>query len=80
MQDLRFEDIFVGLVALATTVWIVAILRRGLRHAWLPIGRGRVARAERPGAFHALFACYVAAALMMAFIGFDLLFGITPPA
>jgi hypothetical protein len=74
----RSEDLFVGLVALAALLWLIAILRRGMRDQQLPVGRGRVLRRERPAAFHSLFAFYIGAALLMGFIGLDLLIGIRP--
>jgi len=43
----------------------------------LPVGRGYVRREERPGPFRALLASYVVAILLMAFIGIDLIFGLT---
>jgi hypothetical protein len=69
------DEILVGLIALAAAPWLGWRLRRGLGEDKLPIGRGYVHRAEREGAFYSLFALYVAAALGMAFIGLDLLFG-----
>jgi hypothetical protein len=77
MTTFRSDEAFVGVVALAVVVWIGFRLQRGLSEGWLPVGRGRLLREERPGAFQALFAAYVAAALMMAFIGLDLLLGFT---
>ena len=71
------EDRLVGIISLAGGAWVVWILVRAVRDARLPIGKGKVLRGERPGAFAALFALYVAAALGMAFIGVDLLFGLT---
>jgi hypothetical protein len=76
VSGFRAEDMLVGLVALAVLASIAWILRRGLREAWLPIGKGQVHRDGRPGAFFTLFGLYVAAALLMAFIGLDLLIGI----
>lgn len=76
MAEFRADEALVGLIALATIPWIVWILRRGLRERQLPVGKGRVGRDERPGAFHILFALYVVAALAMAYIGLDLLVGI----
>ena len=76
MTAFRADEALVGIVALAVVVWIGARLRRGLREAWLPVGRGRLVREERPGAFRALFALYIVAALLMAFIGLDLLIGL----
>ena len=73
MMGSRPEDMLVGIIAAAAVGWIVWMLRRGLRDARLPIGKGQVRRSERPAAFHALFALYVAAALLMAFISLDLL-------
>lgn len=66
----------VGFIALAVVPWLVWRLRRGLREGRLPMGRAYVDRAERPGAYRSLFAFYVIAALMMAFIGLDLLFAL----
>lgn len=76
MTEFRAEDALVGLIALAVVPWIVWILRRGLNQGWLPVGRGRVLRDERPGAFRTLFAFYIAAGLAMGFIALDLLIGI----
>lgn len=76
MTNFRSEDALVGLIALAVVPWLVWRLRRGLVEGKLPIGRSHLLRDERPGAFRALFALYVAAALTMAFIGIDLLVGI----
>jgi len=77
MTTFRSEEALVGIIALAAVGWIAWIIRRGLRDLRLPIGRGHVDRAERPDVFHALTAFYIAAALLMAFIGLDLLIGIT---
>ena len=76
MTTFRSDEAFVGVVALAVVVWVGLRLRRGLRDEWLPVGRGRLSRQERPGAFRALFVVYFALALLMAFIGLDLLIGL----
>ena len=76
MTEFRGEDAVVGVIALAAMAWVVWILIRGRRDSRLPIGKGRILRDERPGAFHFLFAIYVVAALAMAYIGLDLLIGI----
>ena len=76
MTTYRSDEAIVGVIALAVAVWLGLRLRRALRQDWLPIGKGQVVRRQRPGAFRALFAIYVAAALLMAFIGLDLLFGL----
>ena len=74
----RTEEMFVGALCLLVILpWIALAMRRGLANARMPIGRGYVERAERPGAFRVLLALYVAAAAGVAFIGLDLLFGIT---
>ena len=65
-----------GLISLGACGWIAWILLRGVRDRRLPIGKGIVRRDEREAAFHSLFAFYVAAAAMMAFIGLDLLVGV----
>jgi hypothetical protein len=75
MTTFRSEEGLVGLVALGVIPWIVWTLRRGLAADRLPIGRTYVSRDERPGVFNALIAFYVAAALLMAVIALDLLFG-----
>ena len=77
MTGLRTEDTLVGLISLLAAAWIAWILVRAVRDQRLPIGKGEVRRDERPAAFRALFVFYVAAALGMAFVGLDLLFGIT---
>ena len=76
MTNFRSEDALVGLIALAVVPWLVWRLRRGLVEGKLPIGRSHLLRDERPGAFRALFAVYVAAAALMGFIAADLLVGI----
>lgn len=76
MTTFRSEETLVGIITLAAVPWIVWILRRGVREGRLPIGKAYVRRDERPGAFRTLFAFYVAAALMMAFIAADLLVGL----
>lgn len=76
MTTFRSDEAFVGIIALAVVVWLGARLRRGLREDWLPVGRGRLLREERPGAFRALFVTYIATALLMAVIGLDLLIGL----
>ena len=76
MDDLRADEALVGAVALASILWTISLLRRGADSGRLPIGRAHVLRSERPGAYRALFAIYVAAALLMLYIGLDLLFGI----
>lgn len=70
------DETLVGLITLAAFGWIVWILVRGVRDRRLPIGKSEVRRDERAAAFRSLFAFYVAAATMMAFIGIDLLFGL----
>ena len=75
MTSLRSEDTLVGVVSLAALGWIVWILVRAVRDARLPIGKSEVLRAQRPGAFAALFLLYVAAAAAMLLIGLDLLIG-----
>ena len=77
MPSFRSDETVVALISLAACGWIVWILVRGVRDRRLPIGKGEVRRDERAGAFYSLFAFYVAAAGMMAFIGLDLLFGFT---
>jgi uncharacterized membrane protein len=76
MTTFRSEETLVGIIALAVVPWLVWRLRRGQREGRLPIGRAYVDRAERPGAYRTLFVFYVIAALMMAFIGLDLLFSL----
>lgn len=72
----RPDELLIGLIAAAAVPWIAWILGRGVRDGWLPIRKGRVLRAERRAAFNTLFGLYVAAALLMAFIAIDLLFGL----
>jgi hypothetical protein len=72
------DELLVGTLCLLIVLpWILWTIRRGFREGRLPIGRGHVERAERPGPFKALLASYVVAALLMAFIGIDLIFGLT---
>jgi hypothetical protein len=75
IRDFRADEMFVGLVALASIFWIVSILRRGSASGRLPIGRAHVLREERPGPFRLLFGLYVAAAAAMLYIGLDLVIG-----
>jgi hypothetical protein len=77
MTTFRSEEALVGLISLAAAGWIVWILVRAVRDARLPIGKGEMLRAQRPGAFATLFALYVAAGAGMAFIGLDLILGLT---
>ena len=74
MTTFRSEDLLVGIVALGLLPWIAWTVSRGLRAGRLPIGRGHIVRAERPGAFNALLFFYGVAALLMAAIALDLLF------
>ena len=76
MTTFRSEDFLVGLVALGLLPWIGWTVIRGLRAGRLPIGRGHIARGERPGPFNALLFLYLAAALLVAAIALDLLFHI----
>lgn len=72
------DELLVGALCLLVVVpWIAWTIRRGFFEGRLPIGRGHVHRAERPGPFKALFASYVVAMLLMAFIGLDLVLGIS---
>jgi len=72
------EELLVGtLCLLIVAPWIAWTIRRGFSEGRLPIGRGYVERDERPGPFRALLASYAVAILLMAFIGLDLLFGLT---
>ncbi len=75
MTEVATEDALVGLIALGAMAWVLWILVRAVSGGRLPIGKGYIHRDERPGAFAALFALYVAAASAMAYIGFDLLIG-----
>lgn len=75
MTIFRSEDAIVGVVALATIPFVISILRRSFGSGSLPIGKSRIDRTERPGAFTVLAGLYVAAAIMMLYIGFDLLVG-----
>ena len=69
----RSEDMLVGIVALGVIPWIAWTVRRGLVAGRLPFFRTYVERDARPTAFAVLLLSYFAAALAMAFIGFDLL-------
>jgi hypothetical protein len=72
------DELLVGTLCLLMVVpWIAWTVRRGLVQGALPLGRGYVRRDERPGPFRALLASYVIAILLMAFIGIDLIFGLT---
>jgi len=72
------DELLVGALCLAVVLpWIGWTLWHGVRNARLPIGRGYVERAERPGPFHLLLTLYILAALLIAFIAVDLLFGLT---
>ena len=76
MTTIANEDLIVGIVALGLLPWIAWTLTRGLRAGRLPIGRGHILRAERPGAFIALLCLYIVAALLITAIALDLLFHI----
>ncbi|MFN3727277.1 MAG: hypothetical protein ACK4SZ_13355 [Allosphingosinicella sp.] len=73
----RTEEFVVGALCLLVILpWIAWTVRRGLENQRLPIGRGYVEKAERPGAFRVLFALYLGAGLLIAFIAVDLLVGV----
>lgn len=69
------DDLLVGLISLGLVPWIAWTLRRGVASGRLPVGRGHLVHAERPGAFAALIVAYVFAALGMGWIGLDLVTG-----
>ena len=70
----RTEELIVGALCLLVILpWIAWTVRRGLATARMPIGRGYVERAERPGAFRVLLGLYILAGAMLAFAGLDLL-------
>jgi hypothetical protein len=72
------DELLVGALFLLVVVpWIGWTIRRGLVQGRLPVGRGYVDKAERPGPFRALLASYALAIALMAFVGLDLLFGFT---
>ncbi len=72
------DELLVGFLCLLVVMpWIGWTIRRGFSEGRLPIGRGHVHRAERPGPFKALLLSYAIALLLIAFIGVDLLFGFT---
>lgn len=75
MTDFRSEDMLVAIVALGVIPWIAWTVHRGLAAGRLPLLRSHIARNDRPRAFAVLLLFYVAAALAMAFIAFDLLDG-----
>ena len=73
----RTEELVVGALCLLVILpWIAWTVRRGLANQRLPIGRGYVEQAERPGAFRVLLGLYVGAGLLIAFIAVDLLVGV----
>ncbi len=73
----RTEELIVGALCLLVILpWIGWTVRRGLANGRMPIGRGYVERAERPGAFRVLLGLYILAAAMIAFAGLDLLLDI----
>ena len=76
MTIFHSEDALVGIVVIGVVPWIGWTLHRGLREGRLPILRSHVVRADRPGPFFLLFVLYVMAAIAMAAIGLDLLFGL----
>ena len=72
------DELLVGALCLVIVLpWIGWTIWRGIRNARLPIGRGYVDRAERPAPFYVLLTLYILAALLIAFIAVDLLFGLT---
>jgi len=72
------DELLVGFLCLGVVVpWIGWTVWRGFGQGRLPVGRGYVDRAERPGPFRALLASYLLAILLMGFVGADLLFGWT---
>ena len=73
MTTFRFEDVLVGLAALALVPAIALMIRRGLQAGRLPIGRGYVLRDERAAAFNTLLGLYAVAAIGLAVIAADLL-------
>ncbi|WP_166038577.1 hypothetical protein [Sphingosinicella sp. YJ22] len=74
MHSGRTEELIVGLLCLVVILpWIAWTVRRGLASGRMPIGRGKVERDERPGAFRVLLGLYILAAAMIAFAGLDLL-------
>jgi len=73
----RGEELIVGTLCLLVILpWIAWTVRRGLANQRLPIGRGYVERAERPGAFRVLLGLYILAGATIAFMALNLLFGI----
>ena len=73
----RGEELIVGTLCLLVILpWIAWTVRRGLANQRLPIGRGYLERAERPGAFRVLLGLYILAGAMIAFMALNLLFGI----
>jgi hypothetical protein len=70
----RTEELIVGALCLLVILpWIAWTVRRGLASGRMPIARGYVERAERPGAFRVLLGLYILAAALIAFAGLDLL-------
>lgn len=70
----RTEELVVGTLCLLVILpWIAWTVRRGLSNGRMPIARGYVERAERPGAFRVLLGLYILAAALIAFAGLDLL-------
>lgn len=76
MPAYRSDELLIGFVALGLLPWIAWTVRRGFVSARLPIGKGYVEQAERPRAFRILLILYIVAALVIAFIAVDLLFGL----
>jgi hypothetical protein len=76
MTTSRSDELIVGVIALGLIPWIGWTVARGLKNKRLPIGRGYVERAERTAPFVVLLTFYSAAAVMAAYIGLDLLFGV----
>jgi hypothetical protein len=75
MTTFRSEDTLVGIIGIGVFVWTLWTLKRGWKLGRLPIGRSYVRRDERAAAFNMLFLLYLGAAVLVAFIAADLLFG-----
>lgn len=76
MTTFRYDDLLVGLVALALVPLIGWRIFRGLRQGRLPIYRTYLAREESGSRFGLLMALHVLSLLIVGLVAADLLLGL----
>lgn len=76
MTAYRYDDLLVGLVALALVPLIGLRILRGFREGRLPVYRAYLSRAESGSRFGVLMALHILSLIIVSLVAADLLFNL----